>query len=171
MQWISRPQLILKVSRNSNNLLYPLPLLAYFKRAPALLYDYTQTRPFTVWSLGSLKWPNITEVGPGKWNNFIKAWDQKFPQHIIYSGGLMPHLPHGRLMLCTSFSHLHSALDILLLSEHRQRKTETANFATSGAGARPGEAPPPAVWVPPFQSQSVNLDSLVNGDFGAPYKF
>lgn len=92
MQWISRPQLILKVSRNSNNLLYPLPLLAYFKRAPALLYDYTQTRPFTVWSLGSLKWPNITEAGPGKWNNFIKARDQKFPQHINNSVGLMPHL-------------------------------------------------------------------------------
>ena len=91
MQWISRPQLILKVSRNSNNLLYPLPLLAYFKRAPALLYDYTQTRPFTVWSLGSLKWPNITEAGPGKWNNFIKAWDQKFSTtHYLFSWSNAP---------------------------------------------------------------------------------
>lgn len=76
------------------------------------------------------------------------------------------------LFVCRT--HLQPALDILILSEHRQRKTETANFATSGAGAGAWGGASAAVWVPPFQSQSVNLDSLEMGiveSTGSPYKF
>ena len=113
MQWISRPQLILKVSRNSNNLLYTPPLLAYFKRAPALLYDYTQTRPFTVWSLGSPKWLRRwilqRETGPGKWNNFIKDWGGQLPQQIINSGGIKTSSP-SPLMARFMWVHLSPAL-------------------------------------------------------------
>ena len=76
------------------------------------------------------------------------------------------------LFVCRT--HLQPALGILILSEHRQRKTETANFATSGAGAGAWGGASPAVWVPPFQSQSVNLDTLEMGiveSTGSHYKF